>query len=220
MTTAIFRRYLVSVAFGALLGSTPIAYTSPVWAASSQTASSEDSAMSAIGRARYSAQNGKAEELAKRIDDAEASLLNIAEVDRDPHVKSALQHLDAAKALARNKDLRGAEAELEKATSDLAVSLATADAAHAATDAVPVIGTGVYGKNNPDKLGQVTEIIFTPEGKVDMVVIDVGPALGTGTKNVAVPRSEVTPAPDRVTIDRSKEQLQNAAEYQLPKYSS
>jgi hypothetical protein len=53
-----------------------------------------------------------------------------------------------------------------------------------------------------------------------MVVIDVGPALGTGTKNVAVPRSEVTPVHDRVTIDRSKEQLQNAAEYQLPKYSS
>ena len=219
MTTAIFRKYLVSVAFGALLGATPVAYTSPVWAASSQATSSEGSAMKDIGRARYSAQNGMSDELVKRIDDAEASLLNIAEVDRDPHVKSALQHLDAAKVLASKKDLRGAETELEKATADVAVSLAIADAVHAAT-VVPVIGTGVYDKSNTDKLGQVTEVIFTPEGNVDMVIIDVGPAVGAASKNVAIPPGEVTSNPDRVTIDRSNAQLQNAAQAQLPKYSS
>jgi sporulation protein YlmC with PRC-barrel domain len=72
---------------------------------------------------------------------------------------------------------------------------------------------------NTDKVGQVTDVIFDPDGRVDVVVIDVGPSLGTGTKNVAVPRSDVTSAPDHVTVNQPKEQLRKAQDYRPSSYS-
>jgi hypothetical protein len=219
MTTPTFRRCLIAVTLGALLGSTAVVDNS-AWAADStkaSVASHEDSALGHIGRARYAAQSHRPQDLVKRIDDAELSLLNIAQVDRDPHVLAALQHLDRAKDLTRNNDLGGAEAELAAATAATMASLAAADASQAASDAVPPIGAVVYDASSA-KLGEVTEVIFNQQGTVDLVIVDVGPSLGTGLKNVAVPRSNVTEVSDHVKVDRSKEDLQKAAAYQLPNY--
>jgi hypothetical protein len=73
-----------------------------------------NTARSTPSGARYAAQNHRPEDLMDRIDDAEVPLLNVTQVDNDPHLQAALRHLEAAKALAARKDLRGAEAEFRR----------------------------------------------------------------------------------------------------------
>lgn len=46
-------------------------------------------------------------------------------------------------------------------------------------------GTSVYGANEED-IGEIGDVVLTPEGEVDAVIIDVGGFLGIGEKEVAV----------------------------------
>ena len=52
-------------------------------------------------------------------------------------------------------------------------------------------------------------------GKVDAVVVDVGSFLGMGGKDVAVLPSDIKSDNNRLTLDRTKEQLQQMASYNL-----
>jgi sporulation protein YlmC with PRC-barrel domain len=227
MTPPIFRPHLVTALAGALLALAsgpaghPWAAESPSTSktsASQKDAAHERAAVNAIGRARYSAQNRRARDLIDQIERAETALLNVGQIGRDPQIDSALQHLDAARALAASNDLRAAEVELMLATADVAMTLAMADPDMTTTDA-PVVGYAVYDAGG-EKIGDVTEVVFDPDGNVAFVVVGVGGFLGTGDKNVAVPPSEATKGSDRLTVDRSKEQLQQAKDYQLPDYGA
>jgi len=77
-----------------------------------------------------------------------------------------------------------------------------------------MIGSTVYDVQNRD-IGNVKDLILGKDGKVDKVVLDVGSFLGMGGKYVAVPLSDVKTDHNRLTLDRSKEQLQQMAEYRL-----
>ena len=77
-----------------------------------------------------------------------------------------------------------------------------------------MIGSAVYDVQNR-KIGSVDDVILNKDGKVDAVVIDVGSFLGMGGKNVAVLPSDIKTDNNRLTLDRTKEQLQQMASYNL-----
>jgi len=77
-----------------------------------------------------------------------------------------------------------------------------------------MMGTTVYDLQNRS-IGKVSDIVLNKDGKVDAVVLDVGSFLGMGGKYVAIPLSDIKTDNNRLTLDRTKEQLQQMAAYQL-----
>jgi sporulation protein YlmC with PRC-barrel domain len=77
-----------------------------------------------------------------------------------------------------------------------------------------MIGSAVYDLQNRD-IGKVKDLVLNKDGAVDVVVLDVGSFLGMGGKLVAVPISDIKTNNNRLTLDRTKEQLQQMAAYQL-----
>ena len=75
-------------------------------------------------------------------------------------------------------------------------------------------GSAVYDLQNRN-IGKVSDIVLNKDGKVDAVVVDVGSFLGMGGKYVAVPLTDIKTDNNRLTLDRTKEQLQQMAAYQL-----
>jgi sporulation protein YlmC with PRC-barrel domain len=77
-----------------------------------------------------------------------------------------------------------------------------------------MIGSSVYDVQNRD-IGKVKDLVLNKDGAVDVVVLDVGSFLGMGGKYVAIPISDIKTDNNRLTLDRTKEQLQAMASYQL-----
>ena len=77
-----------------------------------------------------------------------------------------------------------------------------------------MIGSAVHDVQNRN-IGSVDDVILNKDGKVDAVVIDVGSFLGMGGKDVAVLPSDIKTDNNRLTLDRTKEQLQQMAAYNL-----
>ena len=77
-----------------------------------------------------------------------------------------------------------------------------------------MIGSAVYDLQNRD-IGKVKDLVLNKDGAVDVVVLDVGSFLGMGGKNVAIPIRDIKTDNNRLTLDRTKEQLQTMASYQL-----
>ena len=81
-----------------------------------------------------------------------------------------------------------------------------------------MIGSSVYDTQNRD-IGKIKDVILDHQGKVDMVVLDVGAFLGMGGKYVAVPMRDLKTANEngkvRWKTDMTKEQLQQAQNYRL-----
>jgi sporulation protein YlmC with PRC-barrel domain len=77
-----------------------------------------------------------------------------------------------------------------------------------------MIGSAVYDVQNR-KIGSVDDLVLNKDGKVDAVVLDVGSFLGMGGKNIAVLPSDIKTDNNRLTLDRTKEQLQQMANYNL-----
>jgi sporulation protein YlmC with PRC-barrel domain len=77
-----------------------------------------------------------------------------------------------------------------------------------------IIGGTVYDKNN-QKIGDVKDLVLDKDGKVSDVVVDVGGFLGMGGKNVAVKISDIKSDNNRLTLDRTKDQLKQAADFKL-----
>ncbi len=77
-----------------------------------------------------------------------------------------------------------------------------------------IIGSAVYDVQNR-KIGSVQDLVLDKAGKINTVVVDVGSFLGMGGKNVAIPISDIKTDNNRLTLDRTKEQLQQMAEYRL-----
>lgn len=77
-----------------------------------------------------------------------------------------------------------------------------------------LIGSTVYDVQNRN-VGSVKDIVLDRDGKVRAVVVDVGAFLGVGGKYVAVDLADLKTDHNRLTLTRSKEQLQAAQSYQL-----
>ena len=77
-----------------------------------------------------------------------------------------------------------------------------------------MIGSTVYDLQNRD-IGKVSDLVLNKDGAVDVVVLDVGSFLGMGGKYVGIPISDIKTDNNRLTLDRTKEQLQAMASYQL-----
>ncbi len=77
-----------------------------------------------------------------------------------------------------------------------------------------LIGSSVYDAQNRD-VGKVQDVILDRDGRVAAVVVDVGSFLGMGGKDVAVRLSDIKADNNRLTLDMTKEQLQEAQAYQL-----
>lgn len=77
-----------------------------------------------------------------------------------------------------------------------------------------IIGANVYDVNN-EKIGDVSDIVLDKDGRVAAVVVGVGGFLGVGEKDVAVRLGDIKTSHNRLTLDRTKQQLQQAAAYRL-----
>ena len=77
-----------------------------------------------------------------------------------------------------------------------------------------MIGSSVYDVQNRD-IGKVQDVVLDRDGRVAAVIVDVGSFLGMGGKEVAVHLSDIKSDNNRLTLDMTKEQLQQAQAYQL-----
>ena len=77
-----------------------------------------------------------------------------------------------------------------------------------------MIGSRVYDVQNRN-IGKVQDLILGRDGKIDLVVVDVGSFLRMGGKNVAVKPTDIKTDNNRLTLDLTKEQLQQMANYHL-----
>jgi sporulation protein YlmC with PRC-barrel domain len=77
-----------------------------------------------------------------------------------------------------------------------------------------MLGSTVYDVQNRS-IGKVQDLVLDKAGRVDDVVIDVGSFLGMGGKDIAVKISDIKTDNNRLTLDRTKEQLQQMASYRL-----
>ena len=82
-----------------------------------------------------------------------------------------------------------------------------------------MLGSSVYDQQNR-KIGSVKDLVLNKDGSVVDVVIDVGSTLGMGGKDVAIRMSDIKTDNNRLTLDRTKEQLQSMAEYRLENRST
>jgi len=77
-----------------------------------------------------------------------------------------------------------------------------------------MIGSAVYDVQNR-KIGIVKDLVLDRDGQVASVVVDVGAFLGMGGKYVAVSPRDIKTDHNRLTLDLTKEQLQQAQNYRL-----
>jgi sporulation protein YlmC with PRC-barrel domain len=82
-----------------------------------------------------------------------------------------------------------------------------------------LIGSTVYDVQNRN-IGSVKDVILDRDGRVAAVVVDVGAFLGLGGRYVAVQLSDLKTDHDRLTLNQSKEELQQAATYNLERAST
>jgi sporulation protein YlmC with PRC-barrel domain len=77
-----------------------------------------------------------------------------------------------------------------------------------------IVGSTVYDVQNRN-IGSVKYLVLDSDGRVAAVVVDVGSFLGVGGKYVAISMSDIKTDNNRLTLDRSKEQLQQMVQYRL-----
>ena len=77
-----------------------------------------------------------------------------------------------------------------------------------------MLGSTVYDIHNRD-IGSVKDLVIDKDGRVAAAVIDIGTFLGMGGKYIAVPLEDIKTDNNRLTLDMTKEQLQQAQAYSL-----
>src|SRR5262249_9354418 len=61
----------------------------------------------------------------------------------------------------------------------------------------------------------VKDLVFTRDGQIRETIVDVGAFLGMGGKYVAVKLSDMKTDNNRLTLDRTKDQLKTAQEFKF-----
>ncbi|HZS64009.1 MAG TPA: PRC-barrel domain-containing protein [Xanthobacteraceae bacterium] len=90
--------------------------------------------------------------------------------------------------------------------------------------ATKVKGTNVIGPDNA-KIGDISDIMFTKDGKIDAFIVSVGGFLGMGSKDVALAPSSLQIAQDeknnlKISVSLTKDQLKQAPEFKTLKSQS
>ena len=67
--------------------------------------------------------------------------------------------------------------------------------------------TDILGPDG-SRIGEVDEVLMTPEGEITAVSAEVGGFLGVGDKEVILELSHLTQAADGLTVDMTKEQVE------------
>jgi len=78
----------------------------------------------------------------------------------------------------------------------------------AATDVEKFIGKNVYGANG-EKVGELDNVLISPDGRVRAGIVEFGGFLGIGTNKVAVPWNQLQVTNDRIVADVTKEQVRS-----------
>jgi sporulation protein YlmC with PRC-barrel domain len=67
-----------------------------------------------------------------------------------------------------------------------------------------------------EEIGQVRDLLMSPDGVVDRAIVDVGGFLGVATKQIAVPWDQVSVQPDgdRITLPMDRQQLETAPDHE------
>jgi hypothetical protein len=80
-------------------------------------------------------------------------------------------------------------------------------------------GTDVLGPDN-QKVGDVSDVLFSKDGKIDAYIVSVGGFLGVGSKDVALAPSAFQVVPgddknsDKLKISMTKDQLKEASNFE------
>jgi sporulation protein YlmC with PRC-barrel domain len=82
-----------------------------------------------------------------------------------------------------------------------------------------MIGSAVYDVQNR-KIGRVKDLVLDRDGQIASVIVDVGAFLGMGGKYVAVGLRDFKTDHNRLTLDMTKEQLQQAQNFRLENSST
>jgi len=78
----------------------------------------------------------------------------------------------------------------------------------AATDVEKFIGKDVYGANG-EKVGELDNVLISPDGRVRAGIVEFGGFLGIGTNKVAVPWNQLQVTNHRIVADVTKEQVRS-----------
>ncbi|WP_404380539.1 DUF4142 domain-containing protein [Caenispirillum salinarum] len=76
-----------------------------------------------------------------------------------------------------------------------------------------IVGMSVYGQNN-EEVGEVSEVLMDPQGKVERVVIDRGGFLGIGEKEIAIGMDKLQMQQDRLIVNMTDQQISEMPEYE------
>jgi len=78
-------------------------------------------------------------------------------------------------------------------------------------------GKSVYNEND-EKVGDIKDLVMSPDGKVTHVVLGVGGFVGVGEHPVAIPYEEIKESGDKLTLQGyTKDQLKEMPAYEAPK---
>ena len=85
------------------------------------------------------------------------------------------------------------------------------------------IGSTVYSSTN-ENVGDINDVVFDNEGKINAAVLGVGGFLGMGEKDVAVPLEKITVSKDENGVDRyviaaTREQLDAAPAFDKTRFA-
>ncbi len=82
-----------------------------------------------------------------------------------------------------------------------------------------VIGASVYGPDNAS-IGEISDVLIAPDGKIRAVVVSVGGFLGAADKDIAIPfqalsitRGAAEGAIDKIKVSYSKQQINDAPRF-------
>lgn len=87
-----------------------------------------------------------------------------------------------------------------------------------------LVGIPVYGIND-QQIGTISDVVLTPQGNSDAVIVDVGGFLGIGAKPVAIAFENLTFSTDTggtryLFLNTSREQLENQSTYDAGTYQA
>jgi sporulation protein YlmC with PRC-barrel domain len=99
------------------------------------------------------------------------------------------------------------------------VAISSAAFGNALTSVPEAVTVTDYYKQNvydpsDQKIGEIKDVLITPDGKIGALIVEVGGFIGAGAKDVAVPFSDIkgTKKNDKwyLTMQTTKDELKNA----------
>lgn len=78
-----------------------------------------------------------------------------------------------------------------------------------------LVGSAVYGEND-EQVGEISDVLMSPEGQAEGIVIDRGGFLGIGEKTIALDMEDIEITQDRVRVKMTDQQIGELPEWTGP----